>query len=104
MALRARFAAICRVRARILAPPGAATLAESSAALDQSIRLASPRTCLTNRPARVRFRAYSARDHEEQEERCSDVVRSPTKRGRGWLRFFRKMASAEANGKITARS
>src|ERR671921_513246 len=43
MALRARFAAICRVRARLLAPPGAATLAESSEALDQSIRPASPR-------------------------------------------------------------
>lgn len=43
MALRARFAAIRRIRAGLAAPPGAATLAESSEARDQSILSASPR-------------------------------------------------------------
>jgi hypothetical protein len=42
MALRARFAAIRRVRACCFAPPGAATLAESSEARDQSILSAIP--------------------------------------------------------------
>jgi len=43
MALRARFAAICRVRTGLRSPPGAGTLAESSEARDQSILSASPR-------------------------------------------------------------
>jgi hypothetical protein len=42
MALRARFAAICRIRSGFDAPPGAGTLAESSDARDQSIWSASP--------------------------------------------------------------
>ena len=42
MALRARFAAICRIRSGFSAPPGAGTLAESSDARDQSIWSASP--------------------------------------------------------------
>ena len=41
MALRARFAPICRVGAARFAPPGAGTLAESSEARDQSSRPAS---------------------------------------------------------------
>ncbi len=43
MALRARFAAIRRIRSGLFAPPGAGTLAESRDALDQSIWSASPR-------------------------------------------------------------
>ena len=43
MALRARFAAIRRIRAGFGAPPGAATLAESREARDQSILSAAPR-------------------------------------------------------------
>ncbi len=43
MALRARFAAIRRVRTGFGSPPGAGTLAESSEARVQSIRSASPR-------------------------------------------------------------
>jgi hypothetical protein len=42
MALRARFALIRRVRAGLLAPPGADTLAESKEALSQSISSALP--------------------------------------------------------------
>lgn len=42
MALRARFPAIRRIRAGFAAPPGAAMLAESSEARDQSILSASP--------------------------------------------------------------
>jgi hypothetical protein len=42
MALRARFAAIRRIRAGFSAPPGAGTLAESSEARDQSIWSAAP--------------------------------------------------------------
>jgi hypothetical protein len=42
MALRARFAAIRRIRSGFGAPPGAGTLAESSDARDQSIRSACP--------------------------------------------------------------
>jgi hypothetical protein len=41
MALRARFAPICRVGAARFAPPGAGTLAESREARDQSSRPAS---------------------------------------------------------------
>jgi hypothetical protein len=43
MALRARFALIRRIRAGSLAPPGAATLAESKDALSQSMWSASPK-------------------------------------------------------------
>jgi hypothetical protein len=43
MALRARLSLIRRVRAGSLAPPGAATLAESKEALSQSIWSASPK-------------------------------------------------------------
>ena len=43
MALRARFAAIRWIRPGFFAPPGAATVAESIAARDQSIWSASPR-------------------------------------------------------------
>ena len=43
MALRALFALVCGVPASFLAPPGAATLAESREALSHSIWSASPR-------------------------------------------------------------
>ncbi len=43
MALRARFPAIRRIRAGLRSPPGAGTLAESSATRVQSILSASPR-------------------------------------------------------------
>jgi hypothetical protein len=43
VALRPRFASIRRIRPGFAAPPGAATLAESSEARDQSILSASPR-------------------------------------------------------------
>jgi hypothetical protein len=42
VALRARFALICRILAGLLAPPGAGTLAESKEALCQSISSTLP--------------------------------------------------------------
>jgi hypothetical protein len=43
LALQAPFAAVRRAGTGLFAPPGAATLAESSEALDQSIQTAFPR-------------------------------------------------------------
>jgi hypothetical protein len=48
VALRPRFASVRRIRPGFATPPGAATLAESSEARDQSILSASPSRCRSN--------------------------------------------------------